>query len=277
MEYSQKKFDFSAFQNFQKGQYAHIPQEFLEWFVGFFEGDGSLIINHRNELNFVIPQDTKDVQILEKIQNTLGFGNVLPQGPTTSRYSVHNLGDLYKLLLILNGNICLPSRIKGLSKFVTAFNEKVRKNKRGKYVYLNEIPLSSLPCIPSIIDAWFSGFIDAEGCFTLSFLKASSTYRIRMLVAQKGEENLPLLSHFILMFQTGSIEKHSKQHVYRYVVSGLKNCKLLSPYFQKFPLFTKKAKSYIHWCEVMTRIEKGNHLNEKNLFLLIEKAKQINK
>lgn len=71
MEYSQKKiFDFSAFQNFQKGQYAHIPQEFLEWFVGFFEGNGSLIINHRNELNFVLPVDTKDVEILEKIQNT---------------------------------------------------------------------------------------------------------------------------------------------------------------------------------------------------------------
>lgn len=75
---------------------------------------------------------------------------------------------------------------------MTTFNEKVRKNKRGKFVYLNEIPLSSLPCIPSIIDAWFSGFIDAKGCFTVSFLKASSSSRIRMLVAQKGEENLPL-------------------------------------------------------------------------------------
>lgn len=71
MELSEKKFfDFSLFQNFQGGQYAHISEEFLQWFVGFFEGDGSLIINHRNELNFVITQDTKDVQILEKIQNT---------------------------------------------------------------------------------------------------------------------------------------------------------------------------------------------------------------
>lgn len=167
--------------------------------------------------------------------------------------------------------------MKGLSKFVIAFNQKVQKNKRGKYVYLNEIPLSSLSCIPTIHDAWFSGFIDAEGCFSVSFLKASSTYRIRMLVAQKGEENLPLFSRFILMFQTGRIEKHSKQHVYSYVVSGYINCKLLTPYFEKFPLITKKAKNYIHWCEIMDQIEKKKHLNSETLSLLIEKAKQINK
>jgi len=33
-----------------------------------------------------------------------------------------------------------------------------------------------------------------------SFLKGMSTYGIRMLVTQKGRENLPLLSSFLLMF-----------------------------------------------------------------------------
>lgn len=53
-----------------------------------------------------------------------------------------------------------------------------------------------------------------------SFLKGMSTYGIRMLVTQKGRENLPLLSSFLLMFGIGHIEKHSKNNVFTFVVSG---------------------------------------------------------
>lgn len=272
----EKKFDFSLFQTFNNGEYADVPEEFLQWFVGFFEGDGSLIVNNRNDQTFVITQGTADVQVLHKIQSTLNFGSVVKQGPTVSRYQITTLGDLYKILLILNGNLCLPSRIKGLLKFIKVFNTKVQKNQRGKYKYLKLLERITLPCNPTVHDAWFTGFMDAEGCFTVSFQKGSSTYRIRMVAAQKGRENLPTLSHFILMFHVGKIEKHSVDNVYSFIVSGQKNCAKVMFYFQKFPLKTKKNKSYFLWCELFSHIEKKDHQNPLLLASLIEKAKKIN-
>ena len=265
-------FDFSRFYKQNNGEYKHVSSEFLEWFVGFFEGDGSLVVNHRNDQSFVLTQHTKDIQVQEKIKETQGFGSVLAQGPTCFRFIVNNQGDLYKILLILNGNLCIPSRIRGLDKFTKAFNKKVPKNRHGKYFYLKEICRISTLCIPTVHDAWFLGFIDAEGCFTCSFLKGSSTYRIRRIVTQKHFENLPVLSHFIVIFGVGRIEKHSKKDVYSFIVSGLKNCKKLKFYFDTFTLQTKKAKRYTEWCELQDHIENKDHLDPTKIQSLIEKA-----
>jgi hypothetical protein len=110
--------------------------------------------------------------------------------------------------------------MKGLDKFLQAFNKKVATNKRGKYTYLNQIEKNTTACIPTVHDAWFAGFVENKGCFRVSFLKGSSNYGIDMFVAQKAVENLPRLSHFILMFHGGHIEKHSGDNVYRFVISG---------------------------------------------------------
>ena len=40
---------------------------FLEWFVGFTEGDGSFVVSTRGNCMFVITQSTKDIQVLHFI------------------------------------------------------------------------------------------------------------------------------------------------------------------------------------------------------------------
>jgi hypothetical protein len=62
-----------------------IPSDsFFDWLIGFAEGDGSFIVNHRGDLTFVISQ--KDINPLLTIQQTLGFGQVIKQGPTVHKY-----------------------------------------------------------------------------------------------------------------------------------------------------------------------------------------------
>lgn len=139
------------------------------------------------------------------------------------------------------------------------------------------VPFCDLPALPQSSDAWLSGFRDAERTFTVSFLKGTSTYRIRMIVPQKGEENLPLLSQLILIFQAGHIEKHSKPHNFQYVISASRNCVKVKSYFEKFALHTKKATSYKLWCEILDHIKAKDHLNFEILPMLIEKRKEINK
>ena len=75
-------FDFSAF---YKKYNTYLPnnkapsKNFLTWLVGFTEGEGSFIVNNRGDLAFIITQATVDKQVLEFIQEILGFGKITPQ------------------------------------------------------------------------------------------------------------------------------------------------------------------------------------------------------
>ena len=52
---------------------------FIEWFIGFAEGDGSFILNKNGYLEFKVTQSIVDAQILFFIKKNLGFGSVLVQ------------------------------------------------------------------------------------------------------------------------------------------------------------------------------------------------------
>lgn len=271
-----RSMDFEPFRKETHLSHTHVSDNFLQWLVGFIEGDGSFVVNHRKDLSFVLTQKTTNVEVLHLVQKTLGFGSVIRQGQTTSRYVIQNLTDLSKILLLLNGNLCLPTRQKQLVKFLEVYNEKVQKNKSGKLGHLVPIKAELETASPHQENGWFSGFMDAEGCFSVSFLKGTSVFRIRMVVSQSSKENLPLLSEFILMFGTGQIEAHSVKNHYSYVVSGAQNCLHIYSYFEAHPLQTTKAKSFQLWKEIHQDILLQNHLKKEVLEILIEKAKQIN-
>lgn len=64
MALNNSQFDFSAFRKVCDPHSQSISDTFLQWFVGFFEGDGWLTVNHRKDLIFGIPRTNRDVQIL---------------------------------------------------------------------------------------------------------------------------------------------------------------------------------------------------------------------
>ena len=166
---------------------AELPsQSFLEWLVGFTEGDGSFIVNSRGTAIFVITQSTGDIQILKYIQRTLGFGRVIKQGPNTNRFIVEDKASVALIVALFNGNLVFPLKQANFVLFLEAFN------KRSRPQVIKFIP--SLVS-PTLYDSWLSGISDAEGCFSCSFLGNSNAYRFRFLLAQLGETNLPVLTH----------------------------------------------------------------------------------
>ena len=78
---STKSFDFTNFNYHYKSRLDlldkniinNINSNWLEWFIGFVEGDGALLKSN-NRLFFIITQ--KDINVLIHIQKTLGFGQV---------------------------------------------------------------------------------------------------------------------------------------------------------------------------------------------------------
>lgn len=111
----------------------------------------------------MITQCNSDLQMLHYVRNTLGFGRVHVQGETTSRFVVQDLAGLYKLLSILNGNIVLPKRQRQFKAFCNAYNEKAKRNGMPLVQRLDRRP------VPTTNDRWTCGFVDREGCFTISF------------------------------------------------------------------------------------------------------------
>ena len=154
------------------------------------------------------------------------------------------------------------------------FNEKAKKNIKKRQIQTILPILSEIS--PSSNDAWFSGFTDAEGCFTVSFLRGSPTYRIRFIISQNGRENLPIFSFFVLLFKIGKIEMHHKKNHFYFIISGNQNCLAIYSYFQDFCLKTKKAQSLLLWKQIHESIQKKEHLNPLILPQLINKAKKIN-
>ena len=155
--WSNNNFDFSAF--YEKYN-THLPnnkipsENFLTWLVGFTEGEGSFIVNNRGDLGFVITQATTDKQVLEFIQQILGFGKVIPQSVITSRYVTQNKKEIDIIISLFNGNLVLPKRQETLDLFVTGFNKWVTKGR----ILLEPIAINNRPVLPTLNDAWFAGF-----------------------------------------------------------------------------------------------------------------------
>jgi len=137
-------------------------------------------------------------------------------------------------------------------------------------------PFNRAP-IPTANDRWTSGFVDREGCFSISFLSNSNAFRIRLLVSQKGEENLPVLRGLTRVFSgIGRIEKHSKADNWTFVISGNKNCYSVYPYFSMFALKTKKASAFAKWKVIHKHISLKNHSIPFFRIEMKEAAAQIN-
>ena len=132
--------------NFDDYVHYHLPEHkkgvdthFLEWLVGFVEGDGTFCsrlafvgvrqpppgiacngkasegvaarINCKRRFLFQICQ--KDPQMLYKIRTELGFGRVHPSGDGDRRhwrYTIEDRAGLQRIMALFNGNLVLPKR-----------------------------------------------------------------------------------------------------------------------------------------------------------------------
>lgn len=276
----QKSFEFSSFYSKFKEYYPDLKQpnsRFLEWLIGFSEGEGSFILAKRGDLSFVITQSSSDIEVLNYIKDNLGFGRVIKQSikQNTHRFVIQDFKNIYLICLLFNGNMVFPTRKARFLTFLSTFNERlIRKS-------LNTIiPLDNC-VIPTLEDGWLSGISDGEGSFTCSLLSNSSAFRFRFILTQKWEANKYVFEHILRLLNKHSIEgsvvAHHADNVWELRINGLKNCKGLFIYFDNYNLMSKKKDSYFKWKSLYNRLVNKDHLNNDTRLELINLAKQINK
>lgn len=277
-------FNFNKFNEEYKKQYPNnnLPsKEFLEWFIGFFEGDGSFLIAKRGDLSIIITQSDKDINVLNYIKDNINFGNIIIQSKKdkTYRWVVNKQLDLKLLIHLFNGNIVLPIRYVKLSIFITKLNEKLLKNNESIIIINNYVKL------PSLNDAWLIGFIEAEGCFSIRYSTAYNKFNPIFSLSQKYESNKYVLEHILYLFQTyinkpkGSIRAHSNNNVFEINILGTTSCLSILNYFKNFNFHSNKFNSYILWLEINIILSKRklNPLTDEQIINLANKCKIINK
>lgn len=281
--FKNEKFNFNKFNLKYKEFKPHnfIPdQQFLEWFVGFFEGDGSFVLSKKGDIAIVVTQSSKDLKILNLIKDKLNMGNINLQSKknNTYRWIVYKRQDIYLLSLIFNGNIVLPIRYAKFGIFLAKLNEKLLKNNEPLII------LESFCKLPTLNDYWLSGFTDAEGCFTASILSNSNNaYRLRFILSQKYIVNKYVLEYILNLFnnkynkQLGKINEHLKDNNWELIINGLSNCLLILNYFNNYPLLSKKLESYNKFVNVLNLIKEGKHLIPEERLKIKELCKIINK
>lgn len=91
--------------------------EFLNWFVGFAEGDGSFILASNPSRNkFEIWQHKKDVQVLSYVKQRLGIGRIreLKYRRNMVVYTINKQEELEKLKDIFIPRLCTENTQKRL-------------------------------------------------------------------------------------------------------------------------------------------------------------------
>jgi LAGLIDADG endonuclease len=274
---------------YKYGQVPHLPkisEAFLQWFVGFWEGDGSLWTSYeesaftKNRLSLSIAQ--KEKTIITTIANTFGFGDVSTwkvNGATYWRWTVESKNGLERLVFLFSGNLILPKRQNQFLQWIAIGQQK------GMF----QLPFDpSKPWMAKISfdNAWLSGFIDAEGCFSA---RCRDQVGRKIFLDQKMSlTQKDVLEGERLVFQKilGLFESNARVSTFknrdsisnfiRIELGSLKSHQLISNYLFKYKLRTVKHISFHRWWRVYLYRVEGWHPSEKSIKKIRRLVKAIN-
>jgi hypothetical protein len=140
---------------------------------------------------------------------------------------------------------------------------------------------------------WVIGFVDGEGCFSISFVRQADRtgrrgYRVgyqvtHEFVVTQGEKSVECLHELKNFFGVGQVLANRRQDdhredLYRYVVR--KRSDLLEriiPFFHEHPLRTAKRLDFEKFAHCVELIEAGSHLTHRGLVELAEIAQTMNR
>ena len=258
-------FNFNLYNNIKPLHKNKINTTFLEWFIGFSEGDGNFVISGNN-LFFII--NHKEIKILNNIRTNLGFGKVSIYNGS-GRYVVADRKGVDRIVSIFNGNLLLDKTNKRFIDWLQVRNSYSLHNL--SYLGKNNIK--------RFIDtSWLTGFIDADGSFNSVRITDKSSkvgFRVDLSFILDFQDELFVLEKVKQFLKTGSITKHHslncsaqeftenlcKQmetvvcfpqplYMYRLVCTDQKSHEILISYLQKHPLKTLKKVSFLRFCAI---------------------------
>jgi len=166
-------------------------------------------------------------------------------------------------------------------KVVELINEKMRTPKVAAlhrlitYLNLNRkynFPLLPVDTSPLESNAWFAGFVEADGSFYIRTTETPLRIAPQFVLEQRCEspangnslEIMEALAHYLLS-NFKILQRKGKSTSFRVRKNSLAGNLVLVSYFTSFPLFESKQLDYFDWCQGVELVAKGNHITTQAL------------
>lgn len=236
-----------------------------QFFVGLLEGDGTITSNlNSNKSNSIIVRivislkNTPENNImLNNIKDVIGGRVVIEKKNQYVTWIASNKNDLAKVFVILARYPLLTARKQCQLEFVkNCLLEKEIKNflvnRNDKYSNKKALLLElSKKERPSYFAAWLSGFIEAEGNFSLVFNEKGHLRKSAFTIGQNDELHIITWISQYFNNKTAILKDKPKKggnfEYYRLHLYNAESRKLLFQHFYKYPLLGHKKVSYLHF------------------------------
>ena len=119
---------------------------------------------------------------------------------------------------------------------------------------------------------WITGFVDGEGCFTVSVIE-NKKYKIGLTLQPRFEIGLHAKDQAVLegiknFLRVGKIYNY-RLHEVILQVRSIKELKQILKHFYKFPLITQKRADFLLLMQVIEIIDRGEHLTIEGLHKIV--------
>lgn len=261
--------------------------KFSSYLAGLIEGDGSIIVpntersakNSTNYPSIQIMFHLKDLPLALMIQKEIKNGSLSKKkGVNAYILTINNFDGLILLTSLINGNM-RTYKIYSLYSLIDWLNIKFEEINISKKP-LNDSPLDS--------NAWLSGFIEAEGHFSVKTTSKSKNSKVECKLELSQRQNdhngrnnvsfLEIIANFLLS-SVKAIRLNKPKPEYRVKTTNLNGNLILENYLNTFPLFGSKYLDYKDWIKVLDRFKSGKFKLKSNLeeIILIKSSMNDNR
>uniref|UniRef100_UPI0030E0A255 LAGLIDADG endonuclease n=1 Tax=Daedaleopsis nitida TaxID=1140402 RepID=UPI0030E0A255 len=270
--------------NFTLNKNNNLGLKFRTYLAGLIEGDGTIVVpkterSAKGQINYPSIQivfHLKDFPLALMIQKELRHGSLSrKKGVNAYILTINNYDGLLLLVSLINGNMRTP-------KIYALWNLIDWLNLRFKNINLIKKPLNN-----SSLDsnAWLSGFIEADGHFSIRTTTTSKYPRVECkfeLSQRQNDHNsrsnldfLEVIAQFLLS-SVKAIRVDKPKPEYRIRTTSLKGNLVLENYLNTFPLFGSKYLDYQGWIKVLNYFKQGQFKHKSNIEEIISIKSCIN-
>ena len=242
------------------------------YLAGLIEGDGTIIVpkterSAKGKINYPSIQivfHLKDLPLALMIQKELKNGSLSrKKGVNAYILTINSFEGILFIISLINGNMRTP-KIYALNNLINWLNLKFE----GINIPKNSINKSSLES-----NAWLSGFIEADGHFSVrttssKYSKVECKFELsQRQIDHNGKDNLDyliIIANFLLT-SVKAIRVDKPQSQYRVRTTNLNGNLILENYLNTFPLFGSKYLDYLDWIKVLDNFKLGTFKHKSKI------------
>jgi hypothetical protein len=247
--------------------------KFSSYLAGLIEGDGTIIVpktewSPKGRINYPSIQivfHLKDLPLALMVQKEIKNGSLSrKKGVNAYILTINNYEGLILITSLINGNMRTP-------KIYCSYNLIDWLNLKFEGINISKKPLNDSPLDSN---AWLSGFIEADGHFSVrttsnsKYSKVECKFELSQRQYDHNDRNnlsfLEIIANF-LHSSVKPIKLDKPKPKYRVRTTNLKGNLVLENYLNTFPLFGRKYLNYKDWIKVLDKFKSGKLKYESNI------------